>query len=324
MSKEMDVAFSLAHQAALATEAIRTKGVDALVKRDGSPLTHADIVSQAVILRGLLEHFPDDRILAEEEMHSGIQRHLRASACAALNQMGFPRAEDNLEKWVNYRGNPKGKRVWMIDPIDGTKGFQRNLPYAVAIGLFFDGAPQLGCIAAPLFPAGKDTEARTVIAFSEGGAGAYLMDSGTGQTQKIQVSGVSSLPDLSVIGSRAHDRENICEKFLERSGAKRLIRMDGQAKYIMVASGRSDVCIRAANPGYGIGYPWDHCAGQMILEGAGGVITTFSGLPLRYGNDGSPIKHLEGLVASNATCHDAVLALIREILKDRQVRDRQN
>ncbi len=69
--KEVRVSVELARKAALATEAIRRQGIRSITKNDGSPLTQADIVSQAIILSGLQREFPQDRILAEEEIREG-------------------------------------------------------------------------------------------------------------------------------------------------------------------------------------------------------------------------------------------------------------
>jgi 3'(2'), 5'-bisphosphate nucleotidase len=313
--KEIEVTVALARKAASATERIRKKGIEAVTKKDGTPVTQADIVSQAIILAGLRKHFPNDRIAAEEKLTGDRETELKARASEMLQElMGERDRAEHLESWVNYRGDPKGSRIWMIDPIDGTKGFQRGLCYAIAIGLYFDGKPQFGCMAVPSFPEIGGTGHETVIAYAGAGIGAFWMTAGGDRSKRLHVSDVNKISELRVVGSRVHDRGDICGKFVKVAGIGQTGRMDGQAKYLMLASAQADLYIRSADPVYGVAFPWDHCSGQVILEEAGGKVTDFAGKSLNYDQfSGSPIRDLEGLVASNAKCHDEVLALIRTL-----------
>ena len=203
----------------------------------------------------------------------------------------------------------------MIDPIDGTKGFKKGLCYAIAIGLYFDGKPQFGCMAVPSFPEIGGTSHETVIAYGGAGIGAFWLKAGGGQPKRLHVSDIKRISKVRVVGSRAHDRGDICGKFVEKTDIGQTGRMDGQAKYLMLASGQADVYIRSADPVYGIAFPWDHCTGQVILEEAGGKVTDFAGKPLNYDTPyGSPIKDLDGLVATNAKCHDEILEIIKTLV----------
>jgi 3'(2'), 5'-bisphosphate nucleotidase len=312
--REIEVSVELARKAALATEAIRRSGIRSVTKKDESPLTQADIVSQAIILSGLQREFPQDRILAEEEIRQGELEALRNEASSVLEGMGLRDAQKRLESWVNYRGPHGGSRVWMVDPIDGTKGYRKGLTYAIALGLYYDGRPQFGCIAAPAFPWREGSSHETVIAYGGTGAGAFRIIADQGRPERIRVSDGTELARFRVVGSRAHDQGDMCGRLMRRAGMSTLIRMDGQAKYVMLACGLADVYIRGSNPRFGIGYPWDHCAGQVILEEAGGTVTTFSGDPIPYGEgEDLRILDLDGLIASNGKRHDEILAMVRAI-----------
>jgi 3'(2'), 5'-bisphosphate nucleotidase len=313
--KEIEVALALAQKAVYATERIRKKGIEAVTKQDGTPLTQADIVFQAIILAGLQRHFPNDRIAAEEKLPLDRETALMMRASEMIQE--FMRTRDaaaNLTDWVNYRGNPQGNRTWMIDPIDGTKGFRRGLCYAIAIGLYFNGKPQFGCMAVPSFPVMDGKKNETVLAYAGAGIGAFWLKAGGNRPSRLHVSDIDRISELKVVGSRAHDRGNFCGKFVKAAGIAKTGRMDGQAKYLMLASGQADVYIRSADPVYGIAFPWDHCSGQVILEEAGGRVTDFAGRALNYDQlAGNPIRDLEGLVASNAKCHDEILELIETL-----------
>ncbi len=312
LQKEAEVALDLARRAAAATEKIRERGLEIVCKQDGSPLTQADAVSQAIILAGLKRFFPQDRIAAEEYLQRGDEaRGLWVSVSSVLESLGMAEGKIPLEAWINYRGNPAGRRVWLIDPIDGTKGFQRGLCYAVVLGLFFEGRPRFGCMAVPGFPDPDWRGKRTVVAYGGTGEGAFLTDPDQGRSRRLRVSPVNRFPEMRLLGSRAHDREDLCIRLMKKTGITRLLRMDGEAKYLMLAAGRGEVYARTADPDFGIGFPWDHCAGQVILEEAGGVVSDFDGRPLPYkGPLESPMKDLQGLVASNGRCHRAILDLV--------------
>jgi 3'(2'), 5'-bisphosphate nucleotidase len=315
--KEIRVSVELARRAALATEAIRRQGIRSMTKRDESPVTQADIVSQAIILSGLQREFPQDRILAEEEIKDGDLEELRKEACSVLQGLGLSDAPERLASWVNYRGAAKGSRIWMVDPIDGTKGYKKGLTYAIALGLYYEGRPQFGCLAAPAFPLPDGSNHETVIAYAGRGTGAFTITGTGGRPEQVHVSRGAPMSRFRVVGSRAHDELDVCGRFMEKAGMSTLIRMDGQAKYVMLASGWADVYVRGSNPRFGIGYPWDHCAGQMILEEAGGKVTAFSGDPIPYerGED-LRILEIDGLVASNGERHDEILEMVRAISKE--------
>lgn len=314
LAREIEVAVRLVREAAWATEQIRKQGIQETWKADGSPLTQADIVSQALLLRGLKEHFPEDGVAAEESLLPGRESDLRAAASKVLHELGLSSGEGDLEQWVNYKGNPRGARLWMVDPIDGTKGFEKGLCYSVVMGLCVAGRPLFGCMAAPLLPVDGRTSSRTVIAYGGPTVGAVWLDQGEQRPKRMHVSSVDSLARLRLLGSRAHDIRDICGRFMARTGADRLIRLDGQAKYLLLASGQADLYLRSADPSYGIAYPWDHCAGQAILEGAGGRVSDFDGKQVNYHQPmGRPIMDSNGLVASNGRCHAEVLDVVRGI-----------
>lgn len=313
--KEADVVPRLAAAATVATERIRESGVETINKGDGTPLTQADIVSQAIVLKGLKRDFPDDRVLAEEEASSIEEGEIRERACRELHEMGILHAEEELSELVNYRGNLKGARTWMIDPIDGTKGFRKGLPYAICIGLYFDGRPQFGCLAVPLFLDWEGKGQSTVIVYGGRQMGAYLLEKETDSPKRIRVSDIDRLSHLRLTGSREHDYNNVCRRFMAEAGIDSFVSMDGATKYVLLAIGQVDVYLRAAEPDFGIGFSWDHCAGEAVLEGAGGKVTSFSGSPLNYDQQaGSPMRNVKGLLASNSMCHEELLDIVGRIV----------
>ena len=120
-SELLDLATGLARRAAAAIEAVKRAGFVVERKSDESPVTEADRVAEALIVEGLRAAAPDIPVVAEEEVEAGV-------APAAF----------------------KARRFWLVDPLDGTKGFARGGDeYAVCIGLVEDGRVLLGAIALP-------------------------------------------------------------------------------------------------------------------------------------------------------------------------------
>ena len=126
-------------KAAAAIEAVKRAGFVVERKSDESPVTEADRIAEALIVEGLRAAVPDIPVVAEEEAEAGI-------APAAF----------------------KARRFWLVDPLDGTKGFARGGDeYAVCIGLVEDGRALLGAIALPstgeLFGGIVGADARRVL-----------------------------------------------------------------------------------------------------------------------------------------------------------------
>ncbi len=310
--KETAVSLELVRKAASATERIRRLGPQVGTKPDGSPVTPADLVSQAIILEGIRRHFPGDKVIAEEHANPGGRETLGATVFQALRDMGVPDDERNLEETVNYRGNAEGARTWMVDPLDGTKGYVRGLCYSIALGLFEENKPCFGCIASPLFPDGAEDE--TVIVYGVANEAAYRIRGQGNVPQRIGVSDTERISQMRIVGSRAHDSEDFCGSVAKALGIADIYRMDGEAKYLMLALGLADIYVRTSKPSLGIGYPWDHCAGQAILEAAGGEVTDLTGKRLDYGNHPQErMTGVDGLAATNGKRHEEILDRIRDL-----------
>jgi 3'(2'), 5'-bisphosphate nucleotidase len=86
------------------------------------------------------------------------------------------------------------------------------------------------------------------------------------------------------------------------------LRMDSQAKYGAVARGDAALYLRLPSP-KSPDYRekiWDHAAGALIIEEAGGRVTDMHGRPLDFASD-YKMNHNRGVVASNGLIHEAVL-----------------
>jgi len=266
----LDRELNLARQLALAAGevALRYFGQPLPVERKegGEPVTRADREANEVIVGELAREFPGDGILAEETPDDGSRRS-RA-------------------------------RVWMVDPIDGTRDFIRGRDgFAVMIGLCAQGAPVLGVVYQPV-------GARLYTAVR--GRGAWLAV-GEGRPARIQVSPVREPAQIRLVASKSH-REPVIDAVRARLGIQDELNVGSVGlKLGLIARGDRDLYVNPSSKSSA----WDTCAPEAILDEAGGRLSDLRGQPLRY--DAEDIRHLAGLVASNGLLHEQVLEKIRSL-----------
>jgi 3'(2'), 5'-bisphosphate nucleotidase len=224
--------------------------------------TEADRQSQELILRHLHAAFPRDALCAEE----------RTATLAA--------------------GGP-GPRVWVVDPIDGTRGFaKKNGEFSVMVGLIDGGQPVLGVVLEPVAD-------RTTYAVRGAGCRARA---GAGEPVACRVSAAAD-PEGAVL-TQSHTRDP-----RSPSRAVRLLRpgrvvetYSAGLKLALVARGEADLYVND----YPTFHDWDVCAGHVLVAEAGGSLSGLRGETVRYGTPGSA-QHC-GLLASNGVLHAAALA----------------
>lgn len=178
--------------------------------------------------------------------------------------------------------------VWVADPLDGTTNFAHGYPvFAVSLALLDDGAPRLGVTYDPL---------RDEMFWAERGAGAWC------NGRPLHVSGTAQL-DHSLLATgfqydRATNADNNLAEFSHFMPRTRGVRRSGSAalELAWLAAGRLDgFWEKGLNP-------WDTAAGALLVEEAGGRVTTYSGLAWR--------PTVRNIVADNgvSALHEAILA----------------
>jgi len=93
--------------------------------------------------------------------------------------------------------------------------------------------------------------------------------------------------------------------------------MDSQAKYSVMAAGDGDLLFRLltkAQPDYREKI-WDHAAGSLIIEEAGGRVSDLMGRPLDF-TQGRSLTNNVGIVATNGHLHETALHAIRTVFED--------
>jgi len=315
---ELELAVGAVAQAAKLTSAVqaRREAVAAATKKDRSPVTVADYGAQALVCRLLTEHFPDDGILAEEhsaELLVSGGGELGAPLVAAVGEtLGADPSLEEICAWLEGgRGIESGRR-WILDPVDGTKGFLRGGQYAIALALLDEDGLRLGVLGCPNLPCGEQTGC---LLFAERGRGAFqapICD--TSQRERISASEEENPAQLVFVESveSGHADHGSHARICAALGATgEPLRMDSQAKYAAVARGDASVYLRLPNPKT----PdyrqkaWDHAAGALLVTESGGRATDISGKKLDF-SAGPKLVNNRGVVATNGRCHDEVIAAI--------------
>ena len=234
----LDSVTDLAKQAARAIlDIYQDSDLGVTYKADASPLTRADLASHDIITRGLHELTPDIPIVSEESAHT-------------------PLVDVDLS------------RVWIVDPLDGTKEFvKRNGEFSINIALVQDGVPILGLVYAPVLQ---------LFYWAVRDVGVFRCHE-DGTCHPIAVRPLAT--PLKVAVSRSHGGKRT-NGFIERLGNTydlELIVRGSALKPCLVAEGSADLY-----PRFGKTMSWDTAAPHCIVAEAGGSVYDVSGAPLRY------------------------------------------
>ncbi|MBN9318458.1 MAG: 3'(2'),5'-bisphosphate nucleotidase [Caulobacterales bacterium 68-7] len=180
----------------------------------------------------------------------------------------FPGVHIVGEEDVAEAGGPEllGDRFFLVDPVDGTKAFVRGDPnFTVNIGLVVDGRPVAGAICAPA----------TGEVWHTHGDGAVRRRFGQTEVESISVRPWPTEP-LALVSHTM--KPEALERLKADFGVVHATPMDSSIKLVRIAEGAADLYKRT-----GPTMEWDTCAGQAILEAAGGRFTGLDGGLFAYG-----------------------------------------
>lgn len=310
--QEKEVAIASVKQAAKLCQKVREDIPPALEKQDKSPVTVADFGSQAIICKALKEVFPDTPIVGEEdatELRQPEQKNTLTKITEYVKQIISDASENQVLDWIDYGNGKVSNRFWTLDPIDGTKGFLRQDQYAIALALIEDGEVKLGILGCPALSF-KDGETGYIFV-AEKGKGSYRMPlDGTEMTKLTVVSNddVSRFRFVESVEASHGDQERQNAIAQAVGITTESVRVDSQAKYGIISSGEAALYLRLPSPKY----PdyreniWDHAAGAIVVEEAGGKVTDMYGKPLDFFT-ASKMMDNRGVVVSNGVIHDQVL-----------------
>ena len=319
-AEELRAAVAAVHAASRVCRAVQEHLVGALEKSDKSPVTVADFASQAIVCRSLAAALPDDPIVAEE-VSAALRETGNAGLLAAVVEhvaaeiRERPGAEQVLG-WIDRGGaDASGRRYWTLDPIDGTKGFLRREQYAVALGLVEDGRVVLGVLGCPNLPTRGGGRGALFAAAQGGPARAFPLDGAGAPGEAIAVDRIRKASDARFCESveSGHSNQEESARIAELLGiTSEPYRIDSQCKYAAVARGDASIYLRMPTREDYREKIWDHAAGMIVVEAAGGRVTDVDGRPLDFGR-GATLAGNRGIVATSGQIHDEVIAAIRRV-----------
>lgn len=288
--------------------------LDPLTKGDCSPVTVADFAAQAIVSLRLSPVDDDIPLVGEEDaaaLRTPEAAERRAQVCAAVSAVTGEKDEGAILGAIDrgiHGGGPRG-RFWTLDPIDGTKGFLRGDQYAVALALVEDGAVRLGVLGCPSL---EHAGARGGIFWATRGGGAWARGLDDGSTGAIRVAPGDDPRRARFCESveAAHSAHGWSAKVAEKLGVTRApYRIDSQCKYAAVARGDAQIYLRLPTRKDYVEKIWDHAAGSVIVEEAGGRVSDIEGRPLDFSR-GRRLEDNRGIIATNGALHEAVLAAV--------------
>jgi myo-inositol-1(or 4)-monophosphatase len=228
-------------------------------KAPGQVVTAADLEVDHLLHEALIGPFPDDGWLSEErpDDHARLRR----------------------------------RRVWVVDPIDGTRAFADGLPeFAISVALLVDDLPVLGVVCNPA----------TAESFeAERGQGAWL------DGARLQVSAHREIAAARLLSSRTEMRRRRWAELLPEAAFTDISSL--AYKLALVAAGRFDglVSLRAS-------HDWDLAAAHLLVAEAGGRLSAADGAALALNR---PIPRHSGLAAAGTEAlHRALVARLSDTL----------
>ena len=284
-------------------------GGDYFNKIDSSPVTLADLTVQALVGIALRRHFPEDSLLGEETTET-----LNEAVLGLIKAQLEPfHGEVHSEELIGcFQSAPRNTRRWILDPIDGTKGFLRGDQFAVALAHQNDRVIEFGLIGCPRLSQDAPEKGEGCIGAAYRGRGAWQKGAGRGTWQQIKVSEQDEVTQARLLRSyeASHTNEEEIETLVSRLHIQAdPIRMDSQAKCLLLARGEAEAvirCLSASRPDYKEKL-WDQAAGWILANEAGGLVTDLAGKELDFSGE-ARLESNVGVLATNRRLHDSLLA----------------
>jgi len=316
---EIRVALEAVRAACRACRAVQQRLAGAaLEKADRSPVTVADFAAQAIICQRLGAAFPGDAVVGEEgsaTLRGGEAKALLAQVAAFAGAEAPGADAASVLDWIDRGGADGGsERYWALDPVDGTKGFLRGEQFAVALALVEAGEVVLGVLGCPSLPQGEGaSEAGALFSALRGGGARVhrLWDAAdAGRAIAVSQTGAAAQARFCESVEAAHSNQEEAARIAARLGIRRPpLRMDSQCKYAAVARGDAEIYLRLPTSSAYREKIWDHAAGALLVEEAGGRVSDARGRRLDF-RQGRHLQHNHGVVATCGALHEQVLRAI--------------
>jgi myo-inositol-1(or 4)-monophosphatase len=229
-------------------------------------VTQVDIDAEDIIIGTIREAFPGDEFLGEE----------------------------------GHAPRPGAERLWVIDPLDGTRNYTAGIPFfCVSIALSVKGEAVLGAIYDPI---------RGEIFSAVAGQGTCLNGQRIHFTPKVSLE--QAMVHVGFLPAQSASNPELSLPILQRLRPSiTVMRNMGSAALSLayVACGRLDIAYQDRLS------PWDVLAGALLIEEAGGIATDFGGHSIS-------VSSQDIIAANSLPLHAPVLRIAREVVMEREAR----
>lgn len=268
LTQELQAVHAIAREAGQILLSIYATDFSVEYKGANDPVTAADEQANALIVRRLRELFPEDGVVAEESPNP--------------EQARSPR------------------RIWYVDPLDGTKEFiAKNGEFAVMIGLAIDGRSTLGVVYQP----SADKLYSGIV-----GRGAQLTVGGV--SQPLTVRDTAEPSELRLVVSRSH-RPRSTAALMQQLGIHQEFPSGSVGVKIgLIAEQRADLYVHVSDKAS----LWDACGPEAILRAAGGCFTDLFGQPFVYGQ--RELRTTRGILCCGNAAFSRVLPVVQRIAEE--------
>ncbi len=352
LAKEIGIAIEAVQAAARLSQGVLGLQDKSIVeKNDFTPVTKADFAIQALLTATLYDAFPQYGFVGEEdaadlratpELRDRVWDLLQG--VVAEMPCKIPESRERMCEMIDWCGRgiplPQGpdapRRVWVFDPIDGTKMFVRGEMYAINVALLEEGKQVLSVVACPLlsmdaeYPVANDSldpQGRGCILFAVKGHGAYVRPL-PGPTDSVQLRKIgpyqspASASQLRCVTCYNAEHSGIDEghqAIAEKLGASvpGCDLMGSVPRWAALALGLGDFTVWVYKERTRPGKLWDHAGAVLLFEEAGGKVTDVDGKDLDF-SVGRTMTSNYGFVAAQRDIHHKVLRTVHEILRQQE------
>tara|TARA_B110000438_G_scaffold154723_1_gene148596 strand:- start:448 stop:1224 length:777 start_codon:yes stop_codon:yes gene_type:complete len=252
-----------------------------------------NIAKEAAIEAGalIMNYYKADYEIKDKGYHNPVTTadHAADSKLKEILTQARPDYGWLSEETIDSKERLKKERVWVVDPLDGTKEFIEGVPnFVVSIGLVENGEPVVGVLYNPV-----TTETFTAAK----GYGARL----DGKT--ILCNTKQDVGEMVILNSRSETRRGLWEPFKNTFGGLKAV---GSVAYKLglTAAGKADIfaSLRPKNE-------WDICAGNCIINEAGGKLIDLYGKGREYNLEKTLIE--PGLIAGDVHAVDKTFLVLK-------------
>ena len=225
----------------------------------------------------IMKYYRDDYEIKEKGYHNPVTTADNEADSFLKSELTNARPDYGWlsEETVDSEDSLGKERVWIVDPLDGTKEFIEGVPqFVVSVALVENGVPIIGVLHNPVT---KETF------YASKGIGTYFDDVIHNCSVK------ESTTDMVILNSRSETRKGLWEPHKQHFKKLKPI---GSVAYKMglTAIGKADIfaTLRPKNE-------WDICAGTCLINEAGGKVTNLNGEKITFNNRKTLIE--PGLIA---------------------------